>query len=105
MARLYTTTGGSVHVVIPEESNAIPSALEVMQRAVGGYIECCHYHDLDGKHYVCLVDEEGLLKRKPLNTNRRLVDRLGFDPRVAGDVTAIHAGGGDRRGLLVAQHL
>ena len=92
MARLYTVHGGTVHVEIPTSDTAVPSALNIMQRAVGGYIELCHYHTLDGKNYGCLVDEEGMLRHKPINTNRKLIDRLGFDPKVAGDVLVVEIG-------------
>ena len=43
--------------------------LEEMQTAVGGYIEMVQLPE--GK--VTIVDEEGLMKQKPVNTNASLV--------------------------------
>lgn len=44
-------------ITIPEDNR-----LEFLQKQVGGYIEIVYWQ---GKEYI--VDEEGLLKQKPLN--------------------------------------
>lgn len=40
------------------------AALDVLQTLVGGYVEI---YPNDDDCYYCLVDEEGLLKKKPFN--------------------------------------
>lgn len=42
-----------------------PEHLPYLQKAVGGYVE---FHDLPGLHATLVVDEDGKMKRKPVNT-------------------------------------
>lgn len=44
-----------------------PLTLTSMQRLVGGYIEFVMIGGARGRREVLIVDEEGLLKNKPLN--------------------------------------
>lgn len=70
-------------------------SLEQMQSAVGGYIETVPYFNAycNLKRGYCYADEEGLLKRKPVNTKatelwRQNAERYGLTltQNLVGDV-------------------
>ena len=71
-----------------EDSSAATSlSLDMMQKAVGGYIEVVPlFRKYDGEKCVALCDEEGKLKRKQVNIKATQLwhDQLG--PRAAMDV-------------------
>lgn len=66
-------------------ANGIHWTLAEMQTLVGGCIEVAATHD--GRYLIC--DEEGKLKRKPLNQTATSLYRFGsYDP-IAGDALVV----------------
>jgi hypothetical protein len=68
-------------------------SLEELQAAVGGYIEGVNITKYDGEDAVAFCNEEGKLKRLPMNqkATRAWRDALGFEPGdiLVGDVAIV----------------
>ena len=73
MATLIKVNGDKENLEIPEKEG-----LEILQKAVGGYIEPIYLSNGE----IMLVDEEGLLKSKERNETASLLSNRG----IVGDV-------------------
>ena len=82
MATLLRTDGSAENLTPP---NGVHWSLEELQTLVGGYIEVAH--TTDGKYLI--VDEEGKLKRKPLNVAATRLYQHGRRDPIAGDAVLI----------------
>lgn len=61
----------------------VPLTLEHMQKLVGGYVEFVTIGGSPERRELLIVDEEGLLKRKPVNVEATLLYQ-GTPPRHQG---------------------
>jgi hypothetical protein len=68
-----------------QPSNGVHWSLAELQTLVGGYIEVAK--TTDGKYLV--LDEEGKLKRKPLNVAATRIYQYGRRDPVVGDVVLV----------------